>query len=102
MTSSSVTLEEEQQRKRIEDFFYDDEPDFRWIPLPVHIFEQSRCKIIIIISQMILCGSKLHPVIYYYSIHLDTIEHHRYKYNKEREKQKSKILEILNGGSLSK
>jgi hypothetical protein len=96
---SSVTLEDD-QHKIIEDYFYD-EPDLPWVPLPVHIFEQSRCKIIII-SQMILGGSKLHPGIYYYSIHLDTIEHHHYKYNKEPEKHKSKILEILNGGSLSK
>jgi len=75
--TSSVTLEE--QRKRIEDFFYDDEPDLSWIPLPVHTFEQTPCNVII--SQIILSGSnsgyyycKLHPEIYY-SIHLNTIEH---------------------------
>jgi hypothetical protein len=107
MTTSSVTLEEEAQRKRIKEFFYDDEPDLTWIPLPVFTFEQtSPCKVII--SQMILGGSnpgyyycKLHPEIYY-SIHLDTIEHHHYKYNKEPEKHKFKILEILNGGTSSK
>jgi hypothetical protein len=109
MTSSSITLEEEQQRKCIEGFFYDDEPNLAWIPLPVDTFEQrSSCKVIII-SQMILGGSnsgyyycKLHPEIYYYYIHLDTIEHHHYKYNKEPEKHKSKILDILNGRTSSK
>jgi hypothetical protein len=106
-SSSSFTLEEEAQRKCIEDFFYDEQPDLLWIPLPVHTFEQrSPCKVIII-SQMILGGSnpgyycKLHLEIY--SIHLDTVEHHHYKYNKQPEKRKSKILKILlNGGSSSK
>jgi hypothetical protein len=102
MTSSSVTLEEQQRkRKRIEDFFYD-EPDLTWIPLPVHTFEQSPCKVII--CQMILGGRnlgyyycKLHPEICY-SIDPDTIEHYHYKYNKEPERHKFKINEILSGG----
>jgi hypothetical protein len=102
----SVTLEKKGQRKRIEDFFYDDEPDLPRIPLPVHTFEQSPCKVII--CQMILGGGnpgyyycKQHPEIYYF-IHLDTVEHHHYKYNKEPKKLKSKILEISNAGPSSK
>jgi hypothetical protein len=39
--TSSVTLEEEEQRKRIEDFFYEDEPGLPWMPLLVLTFEKS-------------------------------------------------------------
>jgi hypothetical protein len=106
MTSTSVILEDE-QHKIIDDYFYD-EPDLPWVPLPVHTFEQTPCNVII--SQILLSGSnsgyyycKLHSEICYCPIHhLDIIEHHHCKYNKEPEKQESKILEILNGGFSSK
>jgi hypothetical protein len=41
MTTSSVTLEKEQQHKRIEVLFYEDEPGLPWMPLLVLTFEKS-------------------------------------------------------------
>jgi hypothetical protein len=60
MTTSSVALEKEQQHKRIEVLFYEDEPGLQWMPLLVHTFEQSHCKLII--SLMILGGTNLYQL----------------------------------------
>jgi hypothetical protein len=89
-TNSNNNLYDE-WRQIVQYFFYDD-PDSSYQPLPPHSLEQSPCNPVIIVKGegMYLC--KLHPHVE--STHLETIEHHC-KY-KDPELHKAEILRLLN------